>query len=176
MKILSRWDNSVIFEDKAKSLKEAVENAVKAKINLSGADLSNSVLSGANLSNSVLFGAKVDDKTVWPNYQICPEEGDFIGFKKTSNNKILRLLIMGARVNSPIGRKCRTQSAKILAVLGDDNQWIEDSNEVFVSKHDSKFEYQIGQIVEVNDFDTDIRTECTHGIHFFMTLKEAKDY
>jgi hypothetical protein len=37
-------------------------------------------------------------------------------------------------------------------------------------------EYKEGEIVVADSYDDDIRIECTNGIHFFMTRKEAKDW
>jgi len=61
IKIRNRYTNEVIFESSnAKNIKEAVEEAVKLKIDLSNADLSKANLSyvdlsGANLSNVYLL-------------------------------------------------------------------------------------------------------------------------
>ena len=55
VKIVSRYDsNKVLFKSTKTTIKEAVEEAIKAKINLSGADLSGADLSGSNLSDSDL--------------------------------------------------------------------------------------------------------------------------
>ena len=37
------------------------------------------------------------------------------------------------------------------------------------------FKYTLGEIAKA-DLDTDIRIECTSGIHFFMTRKEAEEW
>lgn len=39
VKIVNRWNGSVVFKDKSKSMIETVENAVAARASLSGADL-----------------------------------------------------------------------------------------------------------------------------------------
>ncbi len=42
--------------------------------------------------------------------------------------------------------------------------------------HDPNFIYRVGESVEVEGYNPDIRVECTTGIHFFMTLDEAVEY
>ena len=54
IEIKNRWDGSVIFSMEAESWKDAVEAAMKARINLSGSDLRGSDLSGSNLRGSNL--------------------------------------------------------------------------------------------------------------------------
>ena len=61
-KILSRYDNSVLFECEAESVKECVEQAVSQKANLRDANLrdanlSDAYLIGADLSRANLIGA-----------------------------------------------------------------------------------------------------------------------
>jgi len=55
--IKNRFDSSVIFECEAESFGIAVELAIKAGANLSGANLSRANLSGADLSGANLSGA-----------------------------------------------------------------------------------------------------------------------
>jgi hypothetical protein len=92
-------------------------------------------------------------------------EGDLIVYKKLSNDIICKLKISSTtkRISSLIGRKCRAESAEVLEGEG-------------VSKHDSSCIYKIGQIVTADKFDDDIRVDCSHGIHFFITRKEAEEY
>ena len=55
--IKSRWDSKILFTAEAASLLLALEAAIKAGINLSGADLSEADLSGADLSEADLSKA-----------------------------------------------------------------------------------------------------------------------
>ena len=141
---------------------------------LSRSDLSGAYLYGADLSKAYLSGADLKD-AILPDFQICPQDTEFIGFKKVSGvsgDIILKLLIQGNRTSSLIGRKCRASRVKVLEAINSNS----NSNEtVFSSKRDSTFKYTIGETVEVN-YDGDIRIECTSGIHFFMTQKEAEEY
>ena len=59
IQIRHRYNYSVLFECEADSMKIAVKLAIKAKANLSGANLSGADLSGANLSGANLFGANL---------------------------------------------------------------------------------------------------------------------
>jgi hypothetical protein len=47
---------------------------------------------------------------------------------------------------------------------------------VGIGMHDGKTRYIAGERVEADGWDDDIRVECTHGIHFFVTLREAREY
>ena len=136
--------------------------------NLYGAKLYNANLSGANLSGANLSGAKLYNANL-PNFQICPEEGTFIAYKKVQGNVVLKLRIEGGRTSSLVGRKCRTSKAFVLEAIGSDAK-------EFRSLHASDFIYRVGEYVEVPDYDPDIRIECTRGIHFFMTQAEAAQY
>lgn len=36
--------------------------------------------------------------------------------------------------------------------------------------------YEVGKLVKPDFFDSDLNEICTHGIHYFLTLKAAKGY
>ncbi len=139
---------------------------------LIGADLSDAVLrdanlSGADLRNANLSGAKYSDNTAFFALQ-CPEEGSFIAWKKCENNVIVKLLIPeDAKRSSATTRKCRASKAIVLEVIG---------AEKGISKHDPTFVYEVGKEVASDSFDDDRWKECSHGIHFFITRKEAENY
>ena len=132
---------------------------------LSGVYLSKANLRGANLRGVNLRGAKYNSTTSFFALQ-CPEEGDFIGWKKCENNIIVKLLITGNR-SSATSRKCRCSAATVLDVIG---------QKIGVSTYDSTFTYKKGKTVSVNDFDENRWNECSTGIHFFITKQEAIDY
>ena len=44
------------------------------------------------------------------------------------------------------------------------------------SDHDKNFVYEVGKQIKVKDFNNDVRIECSNGIHFFITFKEALNY
>jgi hypothetical protein len=59
MQIKERFDNSIIFENDADTMRQTVLDAKSADIVLSGADLSRACLSGANLHRADLSGANL---------------------------------------------------------------------------------------------------------------------
>lgn len=138
-----------------------------SKADLSWADLSWADLYGANLSGANLENVKI-------NYPIaCPEEGRFIGFKKSNENYIIKLEITkDAKKSSATARKCRCSKARVIGISTIEGEPKSEAK----SKYDSTFIYRVGEIVEVNDFDENRWNECSTGIHFFITRQEAIDY
>lgn len=140
--------------------------------NLNRADLSATNFNNANLKYANLKDIKYNECTSFFALQ-CPEEGSFIGYKKTSY-KIVKLLITeDAKRSSATTRKCRCSKAKVLSITNIENT--EEYNEV-VSFYDKSFVYRVGEIVEVKDFDENRWNECSTGIHFFLTREEAVKY
>jgi len=132
--------------------------------NLRSADLYGANLYGADLRSANLYGANLYGADLHA-FQICPEEGGFIGWKKLLNGIICKLLIPSdaKRTSSLIGRKCRAEFVKVLDGEG-------------VDGHTGKLRYSPGEIVRPDSYDDDIRVECTHGIHFFITRDEAEKW
>jgi uncharacterized protein YjbI with pentapeptide repeats len=138
------------------------------RADLSGADLSGADLGDADLRRADLSGADLSGANL-SHFQICPEEGSFTAFKKVTG-AILTLEIPAdaQRTSSPVGRKCRASKARVVSASAEGTE--------FRSEHNSNFVYRIGETVVPDPYDPDIRVECTHGIHFFMTRKEAEEY
>ena len=151
--------------------------------NLRGAYLSDANLRGANLSGADLHGADLRGANLkdakLPDFQLPPEIGSFYGFKKVileDGSKGLLTLIVGnkaKRTSSLVGRKCRSEYAKVVKITSLDETTEYQSAK---STHDETFTYNVGQVIRPNEYDEDIRIECTSGIHFFITKKEAKEY
>lgn len=141
---------------------------------LSGADLCNAKLRGANLRNADLS----DTKNVPYIPMICPEEGDFIGWKKAKGNKdkvIVKLHIPSdAKRSSATTRKCRCSKAEVIAIYNLDGT--EAGETTCHSDYDHSFIYEVGKTVEVTDFNENRWKECAKGIHFFISRQEAIDY
>ena len=138
--------------------------------NLSSANLSNANLSGANLYNANLCYAK--EVPYIP--MICPEEGDFIGWKR-AGDKIVKLRIPDdALRSSATTRKCRCNKAEVIEIYNIDGTIADER--IVSSSYDSSFTYEVGKTVEVQDFDTNRWEECTRGIHFFINRQEAINY
>ena len=139
---------------------------------LSGVNLSGVNLSGADLSGADLSGAKTNHYTSFYHLQ-CPEEGSFIAYKK-ANNYIIKLLIPeDALRSSATSRKCRASKAQVLEIA---NNKTGAQINLIHSDHDVNFIYEVGEVVEAKNFDTDRWNECSTGIHFFITRQEAIDY
>ena len=143
------------------------------------ADLRRANLCGANLCGADLRGAKNTDQIIWNMYTAfyplqCPESGSFIGWKKAQNHIIKLEICEDARRSSATSRKCRCSKAKVLAIENiDGSQSLLDAVR---SDYDSNFIYEVGEIVEVPNFDTNRWNGCTQGIHFFITRDEAVKY
>jgi uncharacterized protein YjbI with pentapeptide repeats len=145
--------------------------------NLRGADLRGADLRGANLSDANLSGAnlsdiKVNHSTSFYHLQ-CPEEGSFIAYKKASQCIVKLLIPEDALRSSATTRKCRANKAKVLEITKLlDGETLQE----VPSDYDNDFIYKVGEIVVVDDFDTDRWEECSTGIHFFITKQEAINY
>ena len=75
-----------------------------------------------------------------------------------------------AQVRGGVGRKCRTNKATIVEVIG---TFARES--VGVSLWDKTTTYFVGDEVEIPDFDMSDE-ECSTGYHFFCTREEAERY
>jgi hypothetical protein len=75
-----------------------------------------------------------------PHFQIVPEIGSFVGWKKVSDNVILKLEIIGERNSSLVGRKCRTNKAKVVEAFNPDGSICTEKE--FVSLYDPSFKYR----------------------------------
>ena len=139
--------------------------------NLRGANLYGAKLEGANLKGAKLEGAYLRGANLrgakLPHFQICPQEGSFIGYKKTTNG-IIKILIpeYAKRTNSLIGRKCRASKVVVIGGEGVDG----------TGTHYTSIIYSEGKTIVCDNYDDDIRVECTKGVHFFMTLAEAEEW
>jgi len=78
------------------------------------------------------------------------------------------LITEDAKRSSATTRKCRASKAKVLEISGGITE--------VSSKWDIHFIYKVGETVEVKDFDENRWNECSTGIHFFLTRKEAEEY
>ena len=131
---------------------------------LRGADLRGADLQRANLQRADLRGADLRGADL-PSFQVCPQEGEFIAWKKLRGNIVTRILIPAEakRTSSLIGRKCRAEFAVPLDAGGK-------------SLRDDQFLYVKDEIARCDEYDPDVRIECSGGIHFFMTKEEAETW
>ena len=150
---------------------------------LRGANLSGADLRGANLSGAYLRGANLNEaylrgaKNVPFIPMTCPDEGEFIGWKKAHvgiYEVLVKLKILeDSKRSSATGRKCRTDKALVLSII--DLKENKECSKAF-SNYDKDFKYTVGEIVSVPDFDDDRFNECAPGIHFFINKEEAINY
>ena len=142
--------------------------------NLYKADLRGAVLSGADLSRADLYLADLHGAKNL-NFPIaCPEKGMFTAFKKARGYIIELEIPDDALRSSSTTRKCRCSKAKVVSITNLDGT-PSDIKSV-ASCHDSKFIYNLGETVEVPNFDTNRWNECAPGIHFYITRQEAVEY
>ena len=142
-----------------------LRNADLRGADLCRADLRSADLRGANLCGADLRGVKNIVEAYGLASQVIVPEGQLIGYKKLGGGVIAKLRIPAAakRVNAYGSRKCRAEYAIVLSGEG-------------VAMHDSKTRYTAGKKVTPDRYDPDPTVECSHGIHFFITEQEAKDY
>ena len=139
---------------------------------LIGADLKHADLSDADLRGSNSKDIKVDYMTVGYNIA-CPEEGEFIGYKKANGYLVKLLILEDSKRSSATTSKCRCDKAKVLDI--EDIETSEKINSVS-SEYDENFIYTVGEIVKVDNFDEDRWNECTTGIHFFVNKENAINF
>ena len=133
------------------------------------ADLSGADLSEVDLSEADLSGAK--------NLYLpitCPEEGEFIGFKKARGYIVKLKITEDAKRCSATGRKCRCSKAVVLSITKRDGS--DSGVKEVASGYDGNFKYRVGETIEEPAFCDDRWIECAPGIHFFITRQEAVDY
>ena len=149
-------------------------NADLSCADLRGASLRNADLRNIDLNDADLSGA--NNVPYIP--MVCPEEGDFIGWKKAEGNKnkvIVKLHIpFDAKRSSATTRKCRCSKAEVIAIYNIDGTVARETT--CHSNYDNSFIYEVGKTVEVTDFNEDRWNECAKGIHFFINRQEAIDY
>lgn len=148
------------------------------------ADLYGTDLRGANLGLADLRGANLYEADLYEadlrgaknlNFPIaCPEKGTFTAFKKAEVYIIELEIPSDALRSSSTTRKCRCSKAKVVSITNLDGT-PSDVKSV-ASNYGSEFIYNLGETVEVPNFDTNRWNECAPGIHFFITRQEAVDY
>ncbi len=131
-------------------------------VNLRDADLQKADLRNADLRKADLRGVNIS-QAKFSAYLICPEIGGFFAWKKVVSGATIKLYIPAnaKRMSSLVGRKCRAEYVKV--VLGS-------------GISDRGGEYKCGEIYRPDKYDDDIRVECSHGVHFFMTKQEAEQW
>ena len=202
IKIVSRWNSgTVIFETDAESIGAAVAAAIAAKINLSGADLSDANLSraylsganlsGANLSRADLSGANLSRAYLSrANLSDANLSGANLSDANLSRADLIKLL--NQRTILPegdlIGWKklkngvlCKLQipaeAKRVGGLIGRKCRAefaivLEGEGRGLHNGHI----YKVGETVKPDKYDPNPMLECSNGIHFFICKQEAQDY
>ena len=150
------------------------------RADLRGADLCNAKLCRADLWNADLRGADLWNADLFGVINIpfipmsCPESGSYIGFKKASGLIVVLRILEDALRSSATGRKCRASKAEVLKIenLDGSPSYVDEVR----SSYDRSFIYRPGEVVSVDNFDTNRWKECAPGIHHFINRQEAVYY
>ena len=141
--------------------------------NLRKANFINANLSGADLCGADLRDVKYNERTAFLSF-VCPEEGDFIAWKKVGDAIIKLRIPAEAKRSSATTRKCRCEFAEVLELQNLDGTPYNDDK--VVNNNHVETIYKVGEIVRPDSWDDNRWNECSHGIHFFMTRDEAVRY
>jgi hypothetical protein len=133
--------------------------------NLRGANLQDANLRGANLWDANLRGADLRGADL-PDFQFIPAKGDFLAYKKVKAG-VIQVLCRGKRTCSLVGRKVRAEMVKPLDLK------IPTTNIGYGSS--TLLKYRPNRWTKCDSFNDDIRIECTHGIHVYLTKEEAEN-
>lgn len=134
---------------------------------------SGSIIGEFNISaRADLCGAKNIPEYVIATTTIIPD-GAIIVWKKTKDGIVKLRVPVNAKRSNATGRKCRFEYAKDIAHFHFDGQCAD--GEIFHSQYDNS-EYIVGQTIYPDSFDEDRWSECSNGIHAFLTRWEAENY
>ena len=156
-----------------------LSSANLSSANLSSADLRFANLRSADLRFANLSSANLDERTIknintYRPFQICPTEGSFIAWKRGYMNCIIKVEIpsKARRTSSLVGRKCRASYIKTLTIWDNEGNSLKECQGW--RNQEPRTIYKVNRITKADEYDPDIRVECSHGIHFFMTREEAE--
>lgn len=171
------------------SLKDAVLSGASMRMAiLHGTDLTGAKLMCADLSGAKLHGANLCCSDL--NYALlsdviydsmtaffalaCPEEGEFIGWKRVGCCIVKLKITENAKRSSATTRKCRCSEALVLDIQTIDGKSVEGDEVINYNYTITK--YSRGKMVYPDFWDDNRWAECSHGIHFFITRDEAVNY
>ena len=157
---------------------------------LSHADLRKADFTGANISNTDFYMAELRGAEIESVPLACPDTGSFVGWKKAywysaadgqvGDCVIVKLRIMeDAKRVSSTARACRASKVEVLEIQSlDGDVLISDktSADCAVSMKYIDFEYRVGDLIEVENFEEDRWVSVANGIHFFINRQDAVDY
>ena len=176
--IRNRYNNEIILEKEYEDILDLryadlryadLRYANLRYADLRYADLSEADLRYADLSEADLRYAILDEKEKIRKGIIIKQEK--IVYKKCDNKIVELELQKGSIVFSINNNKCRTNKAKVISI---DNNY--ENGTKISSDYNKKFVYEVGKMVEIEDFDLIYNVECSTGIHFFFNKEDAKNY
>ena len=144
---------------------------------LEGANLRTVDLSDIDLGNVKLDSANLQHTEIPDQYKIKGEmlTQDIIGYKKCINgiNDIIVTLKIprGAIVFSINNAKCRTNKVIVLDIEDMDGNKVDRAFSIY-----NCMSYYVGDEITDYTFNCQYNIECSNGIHFFRTKKEAENY
>ena len=168
--------------------------------NFRGADLRSADLSHCNLKKADFTGAKISTTDFFMSELrgaeiesvplACPDTGSFVGWKKAyyysakdsapGDCVIVKLRITDdAKRLSATARACRASKVEVLEIQSlDGDVLISDpsSADCAVSMKYIDFEYRVGDLIEVENFEENRWISVASGIHFFINRQDAVDY
>ncbi len=196
--IRNRWNNEVIYECEADSLRAAVEECAKLGKPLAGAHLAGANLAGAHLAGASLAGAYLSDANLAGAHLAGANlAGAHLAGANLADAKGSDLIIAQTRIlaeGTIYGyKKVRTtdgpgivklripEDAKRSHAFGrkcrcEYAEVIEAPDGAFTDAHGPRTEYRVGEIVRPDKWDENWQEECSNGIHFFITREEAEAY
>ena len=138
--------------------------------NLRVANLRVANLHKADLRAAILDNVYFDYSTIGYNIS-CPEEGDFIAWKKAGGLVVKLKIPSDAKRSSATTAKCRASHAIVLEIYNMDGTVSDKEPE---SRKGCV--YKKGEIVRCDEWGEDRWNECSGGIHFFVNKQNAIDY
>jgi len=168
-------------------------------IDLSYSNLCGTILFGADCRGAKFTGCRINYGTIfdYANFSgafdvssvpmACPSEGEFIGWKRVGNYLVKLKITEDAKRTSATSRKCRCDKALVLGIYN-----ILDLSEATVDELNvgarglmdgftfkqvtTPITYKVGEMVYADSFDEERWNECSHGIHFFLDMRDARRY
>ena len=157
--------------------------------NLSRADLSRANLSGANLYGANLYGANLSRADglaeakgldPLPFGPVTLPDWTFRAYKLGRGPGGERVVITleipedAQRVAPLVGRKCRASRVKVIALSSGESA--ESWHTPPKADGATRVTYRVGETVEAHKYDPSPFIECSGGIHFFISRREAEEY
>lgn len=140
-----------------------------ANLSLTHARLAN--FEGCNFQNATLTAMSYDYST--RGIHPAPE-GELIGWGKKSGHIVKMKIPADAKRSCATTRKYRAEYAIVLEIYGGLQTLEHKSRHSNYPRH--PVVYEVGKEVRPDEWDEDRWQECSHGIHFFLTRKEAEEW